>query len=110
MSKLNEEDLLPRLPIAPPKLGHRGRELDLTPSDPFESATAPVGEAAMVGSSKLPTGRVSRTARLAGLAGHTVATRAQTRLHGRTSATQPRPPSWPVKSGSPSATPRSSAT
>jgi predicted unusual protein kinase regulating ubiquinone biosynthesis (AarF/ABC1/UbiB family) len=30
----------------------------------------------------LPTGRVGRTARLAGLAGHTMATRAQTRLHG----------------------------
>ena len=31
--------------------------------------------------SKLPTGRVGRTARLAGLAGHTLATRTQTRLH-----------------------------
>ena len=31
---------------------------------------------------KLPTGRAGRTVRLAGLAGHTVATRAQTRLHG----------------------------
>jgi predicted unusual protein kinase regulating ubiquinone biosynthesis (AarF/ABC1/UbiB family) len=30
----------------------------------------------------LPTGRVGRTARLAGLAGHTMASRAQTRLHG----------------------------
>ena len=32
---------------------------------------------------KLPTGRVGRTVRLAGLAGHTVATRTQTRVHGR---------------------------
>ena len=32
---------------------------------------------------KLPTGRAGRTVRLAGLAGHTVATRAQTRMHGR---------------------------
>ena len=31
----------------------------------------------------LPTGRVGRTVRLAGLAGHTVASRAQTRLHAR---------------------------
>jgi predicted unusual protein kinase regulating ubiquinone biosynthesis (AarF/ABC1/UbiB family) len=31
--------------------------------------------------SKLPTGRVGRTARLAGLAGHTLATRTQTRIH-----------------------------
>jgi predicted unusual protein kinase regulating ubiquinone biosynthesis (AarF/ABC1/UbiB family) len=31
--------------------------------------------------SKLPTGRVRRTARLAGLAGHTLATRTQTRIH-----------------------------
>ena len=30
----------------------------------------------------LPTGRMGRTVRLAGLAGHTVASRAQTRLHG----------------------------
>jgi predicted unusual protein kinase regulating ubiquinone biosynthesis (AarF/ABC1/UbiB family) len=30
---------------------------------------------------KLPTGRVGRTARLVGLAGHTVATRTQTRIH-----------------------------
>jgi predicted unusual protein kinase regulating ubiquinone biosynthesis (AarF/ABC1/UbiB family) len=37
----------------------------------------------MAGSSQLPTGRVGRTARLAGLAGHTVATRAQTRVHAR---------------------------
>jgi predicted unusual protein kinase regulating ubiquinone biosynthesis (AarF/ABC1/UbiB family) len=34
-------------------------------------------------SSKLPTGRVGRTVRLAGLAGHTVATRAKTRIHRR---------------------------
>jgi predicted unusual protein kinase regulating ubiquinone biosynthesis (AarF/ABC1/UbiB family) len=34
---------------------------------------------------KLPTGRVGRTARLAGLAGHTVAVRAQTRIHARAS-------------------------
>jgi predicted unusual protein kinase regulating ubiquinone biosynthesis (AarF/ABC1/UbiB family) len=33
--------------------------------------------------SKLPTGRVARTARLAGLAGHTVATRTKTRIHRR---------------------------
>ncbi len=32
---------------------------------------------------KLPTGRVGRTVRLAGLAGHTVATRTQTRMHSR---------------------------
>jgi predicted unusual protein kinase regulating ubiquinone biosynthesis (AarF/ABC1/UbiB family) len=32
---------------------------------------------------KLPTGRVGRTVRLAGLAGHTVAVRTQTRMHGR---------------------------
>ena len=31
----------------------------------------------------MPTGHAGRTVRLAGLAGHTVATRAQTRLHGR---------------------------
>ena len=31
----------------------------------------------------LPTGRVGRTVRLAGLAGHTIASRAQTRVHGR---------------------------
>jgi hypothetical protein len=73
---------LPRMPIAPMEFGHRGRELDLTPPDRLESATAPVGEAAMTGR-KLPTGRVGRTARLAGLAGHTVATRAQTRVHSR---------------------------
>jgi predicted unusual protein kinase regulating ubiquinone biosynthesis (AarF/ABC1/UbiB family) len=36
--------------------------------------------------SKLPTGRVGRTARLAGLAGHTVATRTQTRIHKRAGA------------------------
>jgi predicted unusual protein kinase regulating ubiquinone biosynthesis (AarF/ABC1/UbiB family) len=30
---------------------------------------------------KLPTGRIGRTARLAGLAGHTLATRTQTRIH-----------------------------
>ena len=35
--------------------------------------------------SKLPTGRVGRTARLAGLAGHTLATRTQTRIHSRAS-------------------------
>jgi predicted unusual protein kinase regulating ubiquinone biosynthesis (AarF/ABC1/UbiB family) len=56
-------------------LGHRGGDL-------FDNAPAPIGEAATAGS-KLPTGRVARTARLAGLAGHTVATRAQTRIHGR---------------------------
>jgi predicted unusual protein kinase regulating ubiquinone biosynthesis (AarF/ABC1/UbiB family) len=33
----------------------------------------------------LPTGRASRTVRLAGLAGHTLASRAQTRLHSRES-------------------------
>jgi predicted unusual protein kinase regulating ubiquinone biosynthesis (AarF/ABC1/UbiB family) len=33
--------------------------------------------------SKLPTGRIGRTARLAGLAGHTLATRTQTRIHRR---------------------------
>ena len=76
-----EEDLLPRLPIAPMKLGHRG-ELDLTPPDRPESTTTSVGKAAMAGK-KLPTGRVGRTVRLAGLAGHTVATRAQTRVHSR---------------------------
>ena len=32
---------------------------------------------------KLPTGRVGRTLRLAGLAGHTITTRTQTRLHSR---------------------------
>ena len=35
--------------------------------------------------SKLPTGRAGRTARLAGLAGHTLATRTQTRIHRRAS-------------------------
>jgi predicted unusual protein kinase regulating ubiquinone biosynthesis (AarF/ABC1/UbiB family) len=64
------------------KLGHRGEQLDVTPHDLQESVTAPVGEVASAGS-KLPTGRVGRTARLAGLAGHTVATRAQTRVHSR---------------------------
>jgi predicted unusual protein kinase regulating ubiquinone biosynthesis (AarF/ABC1/UbiB family) len=34
---------------------------------------------------KLPTGRVGRTVRLAGLAGHTMATRTQTRIHRRAS-------------------------
>ena len=34
---------------------------------------------------KLPTGRVSRTVRLAGLAGHTLAARTQTRIHRRAS-------------------------
>src|SRR5580692_9500891 len=33
--------------------------------------------------SKLPTGRVGRTVRLAGLAGHTLATRTKTRIHRR---------------------------
>ena len=35
--------------------------------------------------SKLPMGRAGRTVRLAGLAGHTLATRAQTRVHRRAS-------------------------
>src|ERR1700722_14721822 len=65
-------------------LGHRGGEHDFTPPDPLESAPDPFDEAATAGS-KLATGRVARTARLAGLAGHTVATRAQTRLHSRSS-------------------------
>src|ERR1700746_1034155 len=34
---------------------------------------------------KVPTSRAGRTVRLAGLAGHTVTTRAQTRLHRRAS-------------------------
>jgi predicted unusual protein kinase regulating ubiquinone biosynthesis (AarF/ABC1/UbiB family) len=50
--------------------------------DRSASTTAPVGASPTAGS-KLATGRVGRTVRLAGLAGHTVATRAQTRLHGR---------------------------
>jgi predicted unusual protein kinase regulating ubiquinone biosynthesis (AarF/ABC1/UbiB family) len=41
------------------------------------------GGIAAMADSKLPTGRVGRTARLAGLAGHTMATRTQTHLHRR---------------------------
>jgi predicted unusual protein kinase regulating ubiquinone biosynthesis (AarF/ABC1/UbiB family) len=58
---------LPRPPIAPIEFGHQREGLQVA------------------GSRRLPTGRVGRTVRLAGLAGHTVATRAQTRLHDRSS-------------------------
>src|SRR4029077_9391684 len=41
------------------------------------------GRIATMPNGKLPTGRVSRTVRLAGLAGHTLTTRTLTRVHGR---------------------------
>jgi predicted unusual protein kinase regulating ubiquinone biosynthesis (AarF/ABC1/UbiB family) len=86
MSRLTEEDILSRPPIAPIEFGHQGEGHQCPPEDRVATATAPVGERRMAGSSKLPTGRVGRTVRLAGLAGHTVATRAQTRIHGRASS------------------------
>ena len=86
MSRLTEEDILSRPPIAPIEFGHQGEGLLSPPEDRVATATAPGGETRMAGSSKLPTGRVGRTVRLAGLAGHTVATRAQTRIHGRASS------------------------
>jgi predicted unusual protein kinase regulating ubiquinone biosynthesis (AarF/ABC1/UbiB family) len=54
----------------------------LTPQDRPANAQAPDSESGTA-DSKLPTGRVGRTVRLAGLAGHTAATRAQTRVHSR---------------------------
>jgi predicted unusual protein kinase regulating ubiquinone biosynthesis (AarF/ABC1/UbiB family) len=54
-------------------LTHRGRPANVQ---------AP-GSDSGTGYSKMPTGRVGRTVRLAGLAGHTAATRVQTRMHSR---------------------------
>jgi predicted unusual protein kinase regulating ubiquinone biosynthesis (AarF/ABC1/UbiB family) len=81
---------LPRTPI---KDEHRGAALRSrsTPKDPTPERegtrrrTRQRSGGTALSDGKLPTGRVDRTIRLARLAGHTVATRAQTRMHSHAS-------------------------
>ena len=61
----------------------RSPSIDPSRPRPRDRARWRRGGVAAMADTKLPTGRAGRTVRLAGLAGHTVATRAQTRLHGR---------------------------